>query len=58
MDPLENQFKKRTSKSLNDCLRHFYSYPTMDVINQFESEQPRLPKITICQNSIHSKRLT
>ena len=46
-----------TIKSLNSCLEQFYRYPTMDVVTTYERQDAHFPKVTICQNSIHSRKL-
>ena len=46
-----------TVKSLNSCLHQFFRYPTMDVVTTYERQDAHFPKVTICQNSIHSRKL-
>ena len=46
-----------TMKSVSLCFHNFRQYPAMDIVTTYEPREAKFPKVTICQNSMHSRLL-
>ena len=46
-----------TMKSVSLCFHNFRQYPAMDIVTSYERREAKFPKVTICQNSMHSRHL-